>query len=241
MKLLFTILAVLATISAFGQNFKKIEYQFDLGSTITIPFKKTIELWPEFKGHPKTDYNFDLGYFLEFLISYNFNQKVAIISGLNFNYNNLKIDDNVGFVESKGDLTISYLHLPVLVNYQLFNHIPLTLSTGPYLGLLLAANEKGTSYIDTTGFVYLETNPEFQPVNSIQNYSREVKNNYTSFDFGLTLQGNYKIKLNQRLEGMVFARLNYGLKDVITNKVESYNTASYWRNYNLLIGLGIKL
>ena len=37
------------------------------------------------------------------------------------------------------------------------------------------------------------------------------------------------------------SRFNYGFKDVITNDLVNNNTANDWRNYNLMIGLGIKL
>ena len=141
------ILGLLIFDNSFGQDFKKIDYQFDFGTTLTIPYKKSIEIWPEFDGHPKTDYSSAFGYYFELMISYHFNSKIAINSGFNYNYNTLKINDKIGLTENKGSLTSSYLNLPILVKYRLSNNIPISISAGPYLGLMISANEKGTSYL----------------------------------------------------------------------------------------------
>jgi hypothetical protein len=240
MKHIFTVLGILIATTIFGQDFKKFDYQFDIGTTLTIPYKKTIEIWPEADRHPETNYSSDFGYFLECMISYNFNKKVAITSGLNFNYSSLEINDKLGFYESKGNLTSSYLHLPILVKYRL--HDKISISAGPYLGLLLSANEKGTAYIDTTGFAPWTPDPAIETIELTQKYDNDIKKNYSSIDYGLSIQFDYEIKLSKGLNGIILTRFNYGLKDVITKYlVNVHSSASDWKNYNLIIGFGLKL
>jgi hypothetical protein len=239
MKHIFAVLGILIVTNTFGQDFKKFDYQFDIGTTLTIPYRKTIEIWPEADRHPVTNYSSDFGYFLECMISYNFNRKVAINSGLNFNYSSLGINDKVGFYESKGNLTSSYLHLPILVKYHVYDKI--SISTGPYLGLLISAKEKGTKYIDTTGFAPWTPDPALETIELTQKYDNKIKNDYTTFDFGWSAQVDYEFGLGEKFVGVIFSRFNYGLMNVMTNDLENNNTATKWKNYNVMIGLGIKL
>ncbi|MFO7862988.1 MAG: outer membrane beta-barrel protein, partial [Salinivirgaceae bacterium] len=99
----------------YGQDFKKVQFQVDFGTTLTLPYIKSIETLPHFDRNPQTDYGSDFGYFFEILMSYNFNSNYAISTGLNYNYLSLKITDKAGFIENKGELTNSYLTFPVFI------------------------------------------------------------------------------------------------------------------------------
>ncbi|MCK4663201.1 MAG: PorT family protein [Bacteroidales bacterium] len=242
MKYIILITGIIAVTNLFGQEFKKIDYQVDFGTTFSIPYKKTIEIWTNIEGHPKTDYSSGFGYFFEFMISYNINTNLAIISGLNYNLNKFEIYDKIGLTESKGDLTSSYLHLPILINYSVSDKLPISISAGTYLEFLINAREKGTSYIDTAGFVFGDVpDPVIVAIEPVQDYNNDIKKNYKDFDFGLSVQLDYKLTLSDRLLCVVFSRFNYGLLDVITNDIQVNSSASKWKNYNLLIGIGLKL
>ena len=69
--LMILILGLISLGEIKSQDSKRINYQFDFGTTLTIPYKNTIEIWPEIINHPQTDYSSNFGYFLEILISYN--------------------------------------------------------------------------------------------------------------------------------------------------------------------------
>ena len=235
------ILGLISFGEIYSQDFKKINYQLDFGTTLTIPYKNTIEIWPEFEGHPQTDYSTNFGYFLEALISYNLNSKYSISTGLNYNLTSLKINDKIGLTENKGNLTNSFLTLPVLIKYRLSDKIPITISAGPYLGLLISANEKGTSYIDTAGFIFADPDPILESIEPIQKYDTDIKKDYTSIDYGISIQLDYEIKLSQGLKGVILTRFNYGLKDVLTNDLVNNSSANDWKNYNFMIGFGLKL
>ena len=238
--LMILILGLISLGEIYSQDFKKINYQLDFGTTLTIPYKKTIEIWPDFAGYPQTDYSTNFGYFLEALISYNLNSKYSISTGLNCNLTSLKINDKIGLIESKGNLTNSYLTFPVLIKFRLSDKKPITISAGLYLGLLISANEKGTSYLDTAGLVFAEPDPIIQ-IEPTQKYDTDIKKDYTSIDYGLSIQLDYEISLSRGLKGVILSRFNYGLKDVLTNDLINNSLAKDWKNYNLMIGFGLKL
>jgi hypothetical protein len=243
--LMILIFGLISLGEIYSQDFKKVNYQLDFGTTLTIHYKKTIEIWPEFEGYPQTDYSTNFGYFLEALISYDLNSKFSISTGLNYNLTSLKINGKISLFENKGNLTNSYLSFPVLIKFRLSDLLPITISAGPYLGLLISANEKGTSYIDTSGFIIAEPDPEFpsDPVFQLEpkkKYDSDIKKDYTSIDYGLSIQLDYEINLSHGLKGVILTRFNYGLKDVLTNDLVNNSSANDWKNYNLMIGFGLK-
>ena len=235
------ILGVIAIGNIYSQETKKLNYQFDLGTTLSVPYKKTIEIWPEIEGHPQTDYSSSFGYFCELLVSYNINQKFFIQTGLNYNSNRIDINDKIGLIENKGKVLISYLNLPLYFGLKPIDDLPMTVSVGPYIGFILTAKEKGTSYIDTAGFISMEPDPVLQSIEPKQDYDTDIKKDYTLIDFGLSLQLDYELKLTENLRGVILTRFNYGLTNVLTNDLINNNSASDWKNYSLLVGFGLKL
>jgi len=238
---LIFILGTISFVEIPAQDVRKMDYQLDVGTILTIPYRKTIEILPEFEGHPKTAYTSDFGYLFEFLVSYSANGKYSILTGLNYNYFSLKINDKIGLIENKGNLTSSYFTLPILIKYRLSDKIPFTLSAGPYIGYLVNANEKGTSYIDTAGLVFAEPDPLIQSIEPVRKYNTNIKKDFTSIDYGLSLQLEFEIKLNKLLDVVILTRFNCGLKDIVTNDLVNNSLAGDWKNYNLTIGLGLKL
>lgn len=152
----------------------------------------------------------------------------------------LKINDKIGLIENKGNLTNSYLTFPVLIKHRLSDKIPITISAGPYLGVLISANEKGTSYLDTAGLVFAEPEAVIQ-IEPTQKYDTDIKKDYTSIDYGLSIQLDYEISLSRGLKGVILSRFNYGLKDILSNDLVNNSSANDWKNYNLMIGFGLKL
>jgi hypothetical protein len=238
--LMILILGLISLGEILAQDLKKNNYQFDLGTTLTIPYKNKVEIWPEIDGHPQTDYNSNFGYFFEVLISQNLNRKYVISTGLNYNYSTFKINDKIGLIENVGNLTNSYLTLPIWIKYRLSDKIPITISAGAYLSFLINANEKGTSYTDTAGFVLVEPDLLFQ-IEPTQKYDTDIKKDYTSIDYGLSIQLDYEIKLSHELNGVILTRFNYGLKNVLTNDLVNNSSASDWKNFNIMLGFGLKI
>jgi|GEM_PF-2669589 len=235
------ILGVITTGNIYSQEIKKFNYQFDLGTTLSVPYKKTIENLPEFEGHPQTDYGSSFGYFCELLVSYNINHKFFIQTGLNYNSNRIDINDKIGLIENKGSILTSYLNIPLYLGLRPVDDLPMTVSIGPYVGFIMIAREEGTTFIDTAGFISMEPDPILTSIEPKQDYDTDIKGDYNSVDFGLTLQLDYELKLSENIKGVILTRFNYGMTNVLTNDLINNNSASDWKNYSLLVGFGLKL
>lgn len=239
MKTNCTILALFIGVSLFSQDIKPLDYSIGFGTNISVPYKRTVETMTHFTDHPVTDYKTGLSYFFEVLTSYNLNNQFYLVSGLNYNKNKLRIIDRVGFSQSKGTITTSYLNLPILLSYRFSDTSPIFVKAGPYIGYLLTAKEKGTTTIDTTGLIYFGDKPPIID-DPVQDYNNDIKENYTGIDFGLSAQFEYNLKISTGLSALIFTKFNFGLIDVVTNDIITNSTARTWKNYNLMVGLGLK-
>ncbi|MCK9207958.1 MAG: PorT family protein [Salinivirgaceae bacterium] len=236
MKHILLIITFISVTSLFGQDFKKVDYQFDFGTSMTIPYKKSIERFPNI-DNPKTDYSSSFGYFFEFIGTYNLNSTFSIYSGINYQATRLGINDMVGAITNTGYIATSYLNIPIFFKYHVLSS--LSISAGSYIGVLISAKEKGTTYIDLS--VLDPSDPILETIDPTQDYNNNISRDYKKYDFGLSSQLDYEIGLSDKLSGIIFTRLNYGLINVITNDISTYNSAKDWKNINLLLGIGIKI
>jgi hypothetical protein len=232
-RLTILLMGFLVLGNSFAQETPKIEYQFDLGTTLSLPYKSKIETWPNVANSPVTNYNSSFGYFLEVMASYNISYKIAINSGINFSHNAIKIDDKIGVIEYKGKMLNSYLQIPVMCTYKFSGKTPFSISVGPYIGLLLNSKEKGTQYIDPIPLPSGGSDPLMNTDLIVQDYNYSTTDNYKSIDLGLSMQVNYQFRLNSNYKGLFLTRFNYGLTN--TRENSSYD----WKNYNFMIGFGI--
>lgn len=58
---------------------------------------------------------------------------------------------------------------------------------------------------------------------------------------GASLQLEYEVKLSQSIHGVILTRFNYGIKNVLTNDLMNNSSAKEWKNYNVMVGFGLKL
>ncbi len=245
MKKALTVLMILSQVGTFAQDSKKISFQFNLGTSLSIPDQSTANynvLIPV-TGTFKTDYQSSFGYFSEVIVNYEFNEKVSVSTALNYTYSSLSIVDEEGRTRHEGNISNSYLNIPLMVGYQFLEKIPLTISGGAYLGVFLNARENGTQYLDTVGLIFNDPNdPSIIPE---QEYDYSISEDYLSTDFGVLLQLDYEKELNEKLILVFMTRFNYGLKNVLVddyqNRETKYSAATEWKNHNLLIGVGVKI
>ena len=240
MKHLLLILGLFITAEIFAQDFKKINYQINAGTIMSVPYKKTIEIWPDIENHPRTDYGSAFGYFLDLKIQYNLNDKSAIASGFNYSLFSVKIEDKAGMIENKGNISTTCLNIPLFFQYKLFNKLPISVAAGPYLGILLNAKEKGTTTYDISGLEYSESDPLIYYLED-QKYENDIKKDYKKTDAGIVVELEYKINLGSKLSGVLLTCFNYGLVNVLTNDLANYSNADKWKNYYFIIGIGIGL
>lgn len=220
---------------------KNVDFQLGFGPSLSIPYKNTIEVMPELERNPRTDYFPRMGYFFDASLSLHLNKHYAIQTGLNYHLSSIKINDRVGFYESEGQITNTCLSLPLLLKFRISQKIPLSVSAGLYFSILLAANESGTAFIDTAAFVSFMPDPLIESIEPVSKYNSDIKKYYEPVDFGLSLQIDYEFWTKKAIAGVLFTRINYGLKDVLTNEPNNRNTASQWKNYSVMLGFGVKL
>jgi hypothetical protein len=233
-------LGLLSTGETLAQDLKKVNYQIDFGTTLSMPYKKTIEVWPELENHPETNFAAGWGYFFEMILSVPINSRNSILTGLNYSHLSTKVDDINGAFEQRGTITSSYITLPLLFKYRLSEKIPVSIASGPYFSYLAGAKEKGYTYFDNSDLDPETPDPVFDSIEPKQNYNRDIKKNYTSTDYGLAVQLDYEISVWEKYNLLILTRFNYGLKDVITNNLVTINPASDWKNYSLMFGAGFK-
>lgn len=235
-KLIFTIIGLILFLSISGQEVQKFNYQINFGTNISIPYKKTIETFQEIEGHPIMNFKSDYDYFIELILTYNLNSRMTFNTGVSFINNKLQVNSTAGQIEQDGIIRTNYLGIPLEFNYQIFENIPLRIGLGAYLNLLLKSKEKGTMYIDTTGFSNYYPDPYLESMEIIQEYDNDITSYYNTLDFGLTSKVEYEFKAIKNTSIVVFSKFNYGL----TNTRKGTNSV-VWKNYNLLFGLGIKI
>ena len=242
-QILIVFLVLVISLSVKSQDDKKWDFQLNLGTTLTVPFKKTDENYITYKEQiidtEEINYSSGFGYFAEFTTSYILNPKFSFLIGFSYSNISFKIDSKLGIQNNKGNITTSNIHFPLSVKYKLLKKIPISVSFGAYLRILTSANEKGTVSYDTKDFVLADPNDPLFPRDF--DYESNIKNNYEEYDYGLSLQLDYEINISDKFKGIILTRFNYGLKNVINNQSIGINTPKEWNNYNFDIGIGIKI
>ncbi|MCG6186401.1 porin family protein [Maribellus maritimus] len=228
--LIILILMLPITINLHAQKFKKIEYGLYLGASFSVPYQKDIERTTDFGQNFIIKSNSKMGYFSELLFLYNFTSKTAICTGLNFTQYKLNSNFQSDGLERDGTVNESYLNIPFLIQYQLFEKIPISLSAGPYIGILINAKENGVTKSDIP--VY---DKDGNLVDGNINYDFDVKEAFKSYDFGVSTKLGYEIKISSEVTCIFFCKFNYGLIDVRKDEIIE------WKNYYLMTGIGIKI
>jgi len=232
MKYLITLILILQfAITIHAQEFKRFSYELYLGATSSVSYQKDIEETTVYGQYFTIKSNSKLGYFGEFLLLYNFTPKTAISAGFNFNQYKLNSNFQSAPIEKRdGTVNESYLNFPFSVQYQLSEKIPISLSAGPYIGILLSANETGVTKSDVPTY-----DKDGNLIIGDINYDFDIKEAFKSYDFGVSTKIGYQIKICSDVACVFFCKFNYGLIDVRKDEIIE------WKNYYFMTGIGIKI
>jgi hypothetical protein len=226
MKYLIFGIALLISISSYGQDIKRLNYQLDIGPTVTIPYNHITNI-----NLVTTKYNCGVGFFTEMNCCYNINNQYSLACGVNYSFCNLKTDYTIGAERLKLNVLSQSITVPLEFKLRVFTSKPFFIRVGGYFGTVLSTKEKGTQYIDTTKFQPIQNPP--LPTTIIVS---ETLNNGFILTYGLSARVEYIIKVNDNIGLVVFSKFSYGW--------------SYWHqyqhkdkdlNYNLLFGIGINI
>lgn len=234
MKYLLALTCILFSVNLLSQEFKKVSYQVNAGTTLSIP-----DASPVFEGFEDAQRNYSnaFGYFVNFLVSYNFTDSYGLSTGLNFNSINTKIDDEFGGATYDTNWHIRYLNIPLMFDYNLSEHF--TLSGGAYGGILISAKEKGTVSSDGSELILDDVyDPAFKE-SFKASIDEDIKDMFKNYDLGLSAKVAYGIQLSPKYKGVISTQFNYGLLNAFY-ATESVRSDWKWRNVNLMIGFGIQ-
>jgi hypothetical protein len=217
-KLTLTIFGIIIIFSISGQEINKFNYQISSGTSISIPYKKTIKTHPDFEGYPIVRSKSDISYFIEFILVTRLNSQLTFNTGVSYINSNLKVNSASSHIEKDGIIRTSYLGVPLEINYQVSENIPIRIGLGVYLNLLVKSEEKGTEFLDTTGISQLIPDSVLATLNLIREYNNNMTEEYNFFDFGLTAKVEYEFNLAENISMVLFSKFNYGLDKYAKNK-----------------------
>jgi hypothetical protein len=234
------IIGLFLSITTFSQNSKKVHYSFDFGPSLSIPSLKMYETSTEIENHPVRSFRSDLGFFIDAFIEYKFSNKFSLTSGIGYLYNNLKINDKIGYEEGSGHIKYSSLNAPLIFKCSLIKNIPLSFGAGIYAAFKINVKEKGTTILDTSKLFGIDrfghpARGYYLGIDPKRNYNNNITTSYKRFDFGFLAQIEYDFRLTEKLSCVVLTRFNLGLINTF-----NYQNAYEWRDYNFQIGLGFK-
>lgn len=232
-KLFLTLIGIVILFRISGQEINRFNYQVNIGTNISIPYKETVDIY---NSSAILEYKSDFSYFFDFILDYHLNNRMNINIGVSYLNTRIKRYGYYGPTEYDGTLASNFIGIPLEINYQILENIPIRIGFGPYLNFLLNSKEEGTMYIDTTGFPY---DPVLETFETIQKYEYDRMYQFNPLDFGVFAKIEYEYKLNEKASLVVFSKFNFGL----VNSIKERSRYSYyeWRNYNLLLGIGIKI
>lgn len=232
-----TLIGFILFFNVSAQEVQKFNYQLNFGTSVSIPFKSQVEnIWSN-DGKPFTYFKSDIGYFAELMISYNFNKRMLLNTGISYINGSLQSNISSGAFEQDATIHTNYLGIPVMFDYQILKNKPLRVGLGCYINFLVNAKEKGTRYTDTTGFYIYYPDPVLQSIEPEEEYNTNVTEHFNLLDFGLIAKVEYEFKLTEKIALLVFSRFNYGLIEIR----ERTNWVEKWKNYNFLFGVGLKI
>jgi len=159
----------------------------------------------------------------------NFTKNVGIISEFNYEQKGFKYSLASGIQQEyiKGEKSFQYFTVPILFKYQFGRSTRFYITIGSYMGILLAANDKGL-YEDYT------TTP-----NTITAWDDNIYRDTQDVDIGLCFGAGLQIPINYKFGLLLDGRYNSGLMLLEPDKiyVEEYKNVSLNLSFGLVYHL----
>ena len=245
MKKIFTILTVLIFMSAFSAHAQKgKELIFGLGGALT----NTWIINQNFYGEPEVDYAPKMGYATSFNLGFNFTEKIAVMTELQYSsqgqkYSGSQSFDGHSFTTVERDIQLKYLNIPVFFKYMFgTGNTKFRFMAGPQFGILMDATQE-----------YLRDG-KIQPTYIVNNdgeaidvTANDIKDRYENLDIGVAFDFGADISLSDEFFISVGMRFNYGFTDINVpayhlenSKGEAYNKSNnLWGG--LYVGINYRL
>jgi len=237
MKKITTVLISICISSIlFSQQSGSFGYQLSGGVTIAFPEHSFTEYYPQFEGHPVSYYDLGADYFIEATAIYHLSERIDIYGSIGYLNTKLNVIDSLGSLSFNGFYRTSQLSIPVMVMFRPLNKIPLQIGAGAYVSFLLVQKQKGTQYIDTTGFSENIRDPNDPLLVDLQKeVDYEISDHMNPVEFGLNAKMSYAIKINDKFSLVPFSKFNFGITEMSDFEIRT------WKLRNLLIGIGLQI
>lgn len=237
------------SIVSIAQANKPFDFQLAIGPSYTIPFKKDLSergdmidnmnfIGSDYYSGDITRYcNGDYGFFIDVDAIINIGDRFSMTSGIGYRRNSWDIytrsNDHIWDLE----YTSNYINIPLNLNYTISEYVPITITGGIYVGILLKTNAKLTMVSDTAAMG--PNVSHYGPVT--MSVEGSVSDSYKDLDFGVSGKLNYKFGLTEKSKGVILIGFDYGLINVRTPQDKSDISEDVWKNYRIYLGLGIEI
>jgi len=234
MKNLIFAMVLLLSVSTYGQGTKKFNYQLNAGSTLSIPYNKLIS--NNYGRYQKSYCN--AGFFAEGHLIYNITNRYSLLTGINYEYNNLRINSVLGAETLKVTIYSQRINLPVEFRCKVLALKPIYICAGGYIGTGISKKERGTRYIDFSMLHEIDPNDPLLNSTQIQEspYSRDYHNGFT-LTYGLSARIEYILKMNDKTGMVVFSGCSYGWSNSTENNFKTEKDL----NFLAKLGVGINI
>ncbi|WP_158845892.1 outer membrane beta-barrel protein [Algibacter sp. L1A34] len=196
-------------IKSYSQE-KKVNFQLLAGTTLSVP--KTSDLTnSNITGAPKIRSYINIGAFILPNLNYALNEKTSLDFGLGFYLDRFSIEDEIGYVISKGNRNISQIQTPINFNFHFGNSNSYQFGIGAFTAFLISAKEKGETRIESSAFYYNDENPALDPLvdrNAAVNYDKDLKSKYNSVGIGAFIQLKKNISFSENTKGFLLLKIN---------------------------------
>lgn len=218
------VLALILCANLYSQEQTKT-FELSVGPTLSIP--KTSKLTnSDVNGAPEIKSSINIGAFILPSMNYSFNEKTSLDLGLGFFLDRFSIEDKIGVTTNNVNRNIGQLQIPVNVNFHFGNNRSYSFGLGAFSSLVLFANEKGKAKNNYSEIVIIDPSDPFFSSNSTENYSKNIKEDYNTINFGAFIQLKKSLSFSTNTNGFIVIRINQYF-NAIKNKENSSQLNEY--------------
>jgi hypothetical protein len=245
MKQKFFIIVLISFIAnVFAQN-NNIDLQLSLGPTLSIP--NTSELTnSDVDGRPQIKSKMNIGLFVLPSIKYSLNEKSSLDFGIGYYLDRFSIEDKLGAVTNEGNRNIHQIQTPINYNFHFGTNKSYEFGIGAFASFVLSAKEKGDVITNNPEINIVDPNDPTFSSNTTVSYSKDIKDNYNTVNFGAFLQIKKYITFSESKNGFILLKINQYFNAIKNNDSESdINQYLEFKNekepMTVNIGIGILL
>ncbi|NRD20624.1 outer membrane beta-barrel protein [Winogradskyella eckloniae] len=215
----FFIILVSYLNHSFSQN-NRTSFSLALGPTLSIP--STSELTnSNVDGRPQIKSKMNIGLFVLPSIKYSLNEKFSLDFGIGYYLDRFSVEDKLGAVSNEGNRNVHQIQIPISYNLHFGAGNAYEIGLGGFASFILSAKEKGDIITNNSQIGIVDPNDPTFSYNSTVSYSKDIKVNYNSVNFGAFLQIKKNITFSESKKGFILLKINQYFNAIKNNNSES--------------------